>query len=296
MELFEAIRKKKANRDWGGRIVYGNYKYCFQPLKFELADDGRYYYSEPMADEEWKDLEIVARGILADYIKTSDEKQIKQIFEDYYTECLKTYKDNKQRKHDIDIMLKSESEIETLFVETMLEEEAWRIEVSLKKLEKYTTDEERTVLQKVGDGFMAHLQKRLHELRPTPTKSKPRKKVSHDYFKCNQKQEKVCRIFKNLKGQYIDESTAINDWLLACGFQSNDKTPFKPIKWLAQLNELVYLIDMLSPSCRWRWKAAEHCFTIDDNPPDNGAMRTESSAPTITKEKIYKLDKVLEIN
>ena len=123
-------------------------------------------------------------------------------------------------------------------------------------------------------------------------KSSPKTKVSHDYFKCTINQEKACRIFKRLKGQYIDESTEINDWLLACGFQSNDKTPFKPIKWLAQLNELVYLIDMLFSSCRWRWKAAEHCFTIDSNPPDNGAMRTESSVPTITKEKVLKLDKI----
>ena len=132
-------------------------------------------------------------------------------------------------------------------------------------------------------------------LKKNTKKNTIRKKVPHDFFKCTINQEKACQIFKQLKGQYIDSSTEINDWLLACGFPSNDKTPFKPIKWLAQLNELVYLIDELFSSCRCRWKATEHCFTINGKPPHNGAMRAESAARTITEEKISKIDKILKI-
>ena len=287
-----------ASHDWKGRIYYQNYKYCFQPLNnWQLMEDGEWYYDIPYLQEEYENLEIVARGIVSQYIRYEHEKNLKEIFADYYKDCFDTFKDN--RKNDIELMLKSEKEIEIAFVETMIDEEKWRIEYSEKGIEKfsdYFSDEERGILKQVEKGFIGYLQDKLIELKPKQKKTKEGNKPSHDYFKYTNKQDKACRIFKNLKGQYIDDSTLINDWLLACGFQSNDKTPFKPIKWLAQLNELVYMIDMLFPSCRWRWKAAGHCFTIDGNPPDNGAMRTESSAPTVTTEKIYKLDKILEIN
>lgn len=294
MTSFEYIRRGCGNKEWGGRIIYHNYKLCFQPLKFEQADDGRWYYSDHI---EEVDLKIVARGIVPHYIRYEHEKDLKELFADYYNGCLDTFKNN--RRNDIELMLKSEKEIEIVFVETMIDEESWRIDFSKKGLKQYAeyfTDEENEILRQVCNGFIGYLQDRLKELKPKQKKTKEGNKPSHDYFKYTNKQDKACRVFKNLKGQYIDDSTPINDWLLACGFQSNDKNPFKPIKWLAQLNELVYMIDMLFPSCRWRWKAAEHCFTIDGNPPDNGAMRTESSAPTITTEKIYKLDKILEIN
>ena len=288
-----------ASHDWKGRIIYQDYKYCFQPLNsWQLMEDGGWYYDIPYLQVDYENLEIVARGIVSQYIRYEQKKSLKELFADYYNGCFETFKNN--RRNDIELMLKSEKEIEIAFVETMIDDEKWRIEYSEKGIEKfsdYFSDEERRILKQVEKGFMSYLQDRLKELKPKQKKAKGKTTTSHDYFICKHTIEKVSGIFSRLKKEnYIDSDSQINNWILACGFSSNDPTPFKPIIWLAQLNELVYMIDMLFPSCRWRWKAAEHCFLIDGNPPDNGAMRTESSAPTISKEKNHKIDEVLNIN
>lgn len=169
MEMFEAIRKSEGCKDWGGRLVYLDYKYCFQPLVFQKMQGGRWYYNIPYAKKDFENLEVVARGILSQYIYHSDKQTVKEIFEKYYGKCFATYKDNKNKQHDIDIMLKPDDEIEALFVQAMLEEETIRIKSSMEKLEKYLTEDEFSVMQKVGDSFMAHLRSRLQELKPSPT-------------------------------------------------------------------------------------------------------------------------------
>ena len=132
MTSFEYIRRGCGNKEWGGRIIYHNYKLCFQPLKFEQADDGRWYYSDHI---EEADLKIVARGIVPHYIRYEHEKDLKELFADYYNGCLDTFKNN--RRNDIELMLKSEKEIEIVFVETMIDEESWRIDFSKKGLKQY---------------------------------------------------------------------------------------------------------------------------------------------------------------
>lgn len=169
MEMFEAIRKSEGCKDWGGRLVFLDHKYCFQPLEFKKMEGGRWYYNLPYAKKDFENLEVVARGILAQYINYSDKQTVKEIFTKYYDKCFAIFKDNKNKQHEIEIMLKPDDEIEALFVQAMLEDEAYRIKSSMEKLEKYLTEDEFSVMQKVGDNFMAHLRNRLQELKPKPT-------------------------------------------------------------------------------------------------------------------------------
>ena len=165
MTSFEYIRERCGNKEWGGRIIYHNYKLCFQPLKFEQADDGRWYYSDHI---EEADLIIVARGIVPHYIRYEHEKDLKELFADYFNGCFETFKNN--RRNDIELMLKSEKDIEIAFVETMIDEESGRIDFSKKGLKQYAeyfTNEENEILRQVCNGFMGYLQDRLKDLKPT---------------------------------------------------------------------------------------------------------------------------------
>ena len=157
-----------ASHDWKGRIIYQNYKYCFQPLNsWQLMEDGEWYYDLPYLQEDYEDLEIVARGIVSQYIRYEQEKSLKEIFADYYKGCFDTFKSN--RKNDIELMLKSEKDLEIAFVETMIGDEKWRIEYSEKGIEKfsdYFSDEERKILKQVEKGVMDYLQDRLKDLKP----------------------------------------------------------------------------------------------------------------------------------
>lgn len=168
MEMFETIRKHKGVKDWGGRLYYLDHKYHFQPLEFKKMQGGGWYYNEPFARKEFENLEVIARGILAQYIHYCDKQTVKEIFSKYYDNCFAVYKDNKNKQHDIEIMLKPDDEIEALFVQAMLEDEAIRIKSGLEKLEKYLTEDEFSVMQKVGDNFMTYLRGRLQELKPKP--------------------------------------------------------------------------------------------------------------------------------
>ena len=169
MEMFETIRKHKGVKDWGGRLYYMDHYYYFQPLEFIKMQGGRWYYNEPFARKDFENLEVVARGIIAQYIHYSDEQTVKEIFTKYYSKCFAIYKDNKNKQHDIEIMLKPDDEIEAIFVQAMVEDEAIRIKSSMEKLEKYLTEDEFSVMQKVGENFMAHLRSRLQELKPKST-------------------------------------------------------------------------------------------------------------------------------
>lgn len=167
MTSFEYIRERCGNRKWGGRIIYHNYKLCFQPLTFEQAEDGGWYYSDHISQEEYEKLKIVARGIVPHYIRYEHEKNLKELFADYYNDCFETFKNN--RRNDIELMLKSEKDIEIAFVETMIDEERCRIDYSKKELKQYAeyfTDEENEILRQVCNGFMRYLQDRLKDLKP----------------------------------------------------------------------------------------------------------------------------------
>ena len=81
-----------AEKVWGGRIIFEQNAYRFQPIKSFKRAVGGYSWELPYLQKDYDNLEIVACGIMAYYIKCESDKMPKQIFAEYYNDCFKKIK------------------------------------------------------------------------------------------------------------------------------------------------------------------------------------------------------------
>ena len=109
-------------------------------------------------------LPVVAWGLMPQYIRWEAEKNLMDIYSEYYERCFWTWKSNV--RYDIELMCKTANEIEVAFVRAMIEDESYRVEESSKRLFPYLPEDEQRILKQVGDGFISYLHKRLQKLEP----------------------------------------------------------------------------------------------------------------------------------
>lgn len=190
-KYFRVIRQAKPGKNWAnntdGRFI-------------DIDDDGRYRFVPSTIGDWWdqdlsvittrfydleddeqytsiiRKLPVVAWGLLPQYIRWEAEKSLGDIFSVYYGQCFEAWKSNK--RFDIELMAKSDKEIEAAYIEAMIADESYRIEESSKRLFPYLYDEEQQILKQVGDSFIKYLRDRLNELKPTQTQN--RKTRSND--------------------------------------------------------------------------------------------------------------------
>ena len=117
-----------------------------------------------------KRLPIIASGLIPQYIRWEEEKDVKQIFDEYYNACFETFKT--RARSNIKLMLKSANEIETAYIETLNKEELARIKKSLKGLFPFIPKSEQKILTDVGDCFIDFLNDKHNTIIP-PAKNKP---------------------------------------------------------------------------------------------------------------------------
>ena len=181
---FRVIRTAKPGTNWpngvDGRFI-------------DIDDDGRYRFVPSTIGEWWdqglseiktryydlkeeeqyfniiRKLPVVAWGLLPQYIRWEVEKNLKDIYSEYYGRCFEVWKSNV--RYDIELMQKSANEIEAAFIRVMIEDESNRIEESSKRLFPYLPEEEQRILIQVGDGFIRYLRDRLNELKPNHNQS-----------------------------------------------------------------------------------------------------------------------------
>jgi hypothetical protein len=178
-KYFRVIRTAKPGTNWpngvDGRFI-------------DIDDDGRYrfvpstigdwwdqdlsvittHFYDLKEDEQYtsiiRKLPVVAWGLLQQYIRWEVEKNLKDIYSEYYGRCFEVWKSNV--RYDIELMRKSSNEIEAAFIRVMIEDESYRVEESSKRLFPYLPEDEQRILKQVGDGFIAYLHERLKELEP----------------------------------------------------------------------------------------------------------------------------------
>lgn len=183
-KCFRVIRQARPGKNWAnnsnGRFI-------------DIDDDGRYRFVPSTIGDWWDEdlsvittlfydldedeqytsiirkLPVVAWGLLPQYIRWEAEKSLGDIFSVYYGQCFEAWKSNK--RFDIELMAKSEKEIEAAYIEAMIADESYHIEESSKRLFPYLYDEERQILKQVGDGFIGYLRNRLNELKPNHNQS-----------------------------------------------------------------------------------------------------------------------------
>lgn len=184
-KYFRVIRQAKPGKNWANNTngqfidIDGDYRYRFASedkgyfwYGYKLCDLRAHYYD--LKEEEQpiaiiRKLPVVAWGLLPQYIRWEAEKSLRDIFSVYYGQCFEAWKSNK--RFDIELMAKSEKEIEAAYIEAMIADESYRIEESSKRLFPYLYDEERLILKQVGDSFIRYLRDRLNELKPNHNQS-----------------------------------------------------------------------------------------------------------------------------
>lgn len=169
---FKAIRESQTVSNWenntDGRFldIDGVGVYRFIPSTIgdwwnlnDISYIKKWYY------DSIKVLPVIATGLIPQYIRWEQEKDVKKIFEDYYNNCFATFKN--RARGNIKLMMKSESEIEAAYIETLNKEEKIRIKLSLEGLSPYIPDPEQTTLIDVGDCFIDMLNDKLKTLQPS---------------------------------------------------------------------------------------------------------------------------------
>lgn len=181
---FRVIRTAKPGTNWpngvDGRFIDidGDGKYRFVPSTIgewwdqDLSVITAHFYD--LKEEEQytsiiRKLPVVSWGLLPQYIRWEVEKNLKDIYSEYYGRCFEVWKSNV--RYDIELMRKSANEIEAAFIRVMIEDESYRIEESSKRLFPYLPEDEQRILKQVGDGFIAYLQDRIKELEPNQNQS-----------------------------------------------------------------------------------------------------------------------------
>ena len=183
-KYFRVIRTAKPGTNWpngvDGRFIDidGDGKYRFVPSTIgEWWDQDlsviTAHFNDLKEEEQYtsiiRKLPVVSWGLLPQYIRWEVEKNLKDIYSEYYGRCFEVWKSNV--RYDIELMRKSANEIEAAFIRVMIEDESYRIEESSKRLFPYLPEDEQRILKQVGDGFIAYLQDRIKELEPNQNQS-----------------------------------------------------------------------------------------------------------------------------
>lgn len=181
---FRVIRTAKPGTNWpngvDGRFIDidDDGKYRFVPSTIgdwwdqDLSVITAHFY-DLKEDEQYtsiiRKLPVVAWGLLPQYIRWEVEKDLKDIYSEYYGGCFEAWKSNV--RYNIELMQKSTNEIEAAFIHAMIDDESYRVEESSKRLFPYLPEDEQRILKQVGDGFIRYLRDRLNELKPNHNQS-----------------------------------------------------------------------------------------------------------------------------